>query len=305
MAASIVFACDDNYAGYTSVAIRSIIENSKENRDLDFYIFDSGISEQSKKSINKLKSKRVNIFFVEIDKDIFKNFPLTIEYISIATYFRLKLPSILSHLSKVIYLDVDILVNGEIFELFDVDLKGKSIGAVADPLLNHETSHLSNIGFKNPCSSYFNAGVLLIDLEKLRKINFENKVDEYLKKYKDKIKFQDQDILNVVLENDVNFISPKFNYMPAHRLLLKSKNKNRLTLYPHSLEIIKNAKNDAIVFHYCGKEKPWMYSCRHAGCRMFKHYQNGTDWKGRQYTDIKNITLTKKISFYFKRLWRN
>lgn len=305
MNASIVFACDDNYAGYTAVTIQSIIENITSDRKLDIYIFDSGISMKSRESIKKLESKNTSVSFIDIDKDLFKNFPLTIDYISIATYFRLKLPSVLPNISKVLYLDVDVLVNGDIFDLFDIDLNGKAVAAVADPLLNHETQHLHDIGLTSRDFGYFNAGVLLFDLTRLREIKFETQVEDFLTTYKDKLKFQDQDILNGVLGNDVLFIPPKYNLMPAHRLLLKSENENRLKLYPSAISDVQNAKKKGVVFHYCGKEKPWMYSCRHAGCRKFKHYQKSTEWSGREYTDIENLSLSKKISLYFKRLSRN
>ena len=219
---TLVFSVDDNYAIYLAVAIKSILCNKKTNNKIEIIIFDFSISSESKKKILELQQENITISFREVEENLFDDFPLTISYITVASYLRLKLPSLLPSHNKILYLDVDLLVFGDINELFTLHMNDKALLGVVDPLLNGNEQHKQEIGLDSK-NHYLNAGVLLIDLNKLRELDFESSVMKYLLNYKDIIKYQDQDIINAVIAKEAGIINPKFNYMPAFRRILRKK----------------------------------------------------------------------------------
>ncbi len=296
MKKTVVFACDDNYAKYLAVTMASLIANFDKEKDLEIIVFDAGISNQSKEKLSRLKNDKTVIHFIEIDPQIFADYPLTIEHISVATYFRLKLPSLLSNYRKVVYLDVDILVNKDVSPMWDIDIHTKAIAAVQEPygkVVSKE--YHEKIGIQDSNHKYFNAGILVMDLEKLRASNFEDRVVSYLEKYKGNIEYQDQDILNAVLQGNVEYIHPKYNYIPSYRNLLSPKRKSILDSLPYTKQEIVSLKNDATIYHYCGKKKPWMYGCTHHGSALYLKYQAATAWKGTGLLNKATTPITTKI----------
>lgn len=132
---NICLACDDNYSQYAGVLIASILTNAQEDDDLAIYILDDGISETHKNEILSLKSiKDCEINFICVNKDMFSEYKDvgTIGYISFATFYRLKLPSMLPNIKRIIYLDCDMVVCSSLKELYNSDIKDCCIGGCLD-----------------------------------------------------------------------------------------------------------------------------------------------------------------------------
>ena len=103
---NVCLACDDNYSKYAGVVIASILANATLDDNLSIYILDGGISEARKQEINSLKSiKDCEITFVTIDQSLFTEYTKikTHSYVTIATYYRLKLPTLLNEFSVLPY----------------------------------------------------------------------------------------------------------------------------------------------------------------------------------------------------------
>ena len=226
----VFFTSDNNYAPLISVALASICMNT--NDFVSFYVLDGGITEENKCKIESLKKdyKNFSIEFVKIDHKRFDGFGIP-EYLTIATYFRFLLADMFPKIGKAIYLDIDILVRGDIARLFKKDLDGYEIAAVEDQgskLLVEKCKKALNLPDNAP---YFNAGVLLLNLDIWRK----NKIPEQLflleKQYREKLLCADQDILNKCFYGKCKFLHEKYN-MPI-------------------------LKADTIIRHYYGALKPW------------------------------------------------
>ena len=122
---NICLACDNNYEKYAGVVIASVLNNSNPEDNLNIYILDGGIENDKKNEILELKSiKDCNIHFIQIDESMFEDYKkvATHEYISIATYYRLKLAKLLPDVERIIYFDCDMVVNTSLAELFNIDL---------------------------------------------------------------------------------------------------------------------------------------------------------------------------------------
>jgi UDP-galactose--lipooligosaccharide galactosyltransferase len=246
---NIAFSTDDHYAPYLSVSILSILKNNADSQ-ICFYILDFGISETNKNIIKDIVyTHNQEVSFISINKEDFSNFPMTISYISLATYARLNIAEYIPNIEKLLYIDVDTLTNGSLKELWDTDISKHALAACKDFFIEIEQpEYKAKIGLENHC--YFNAGVLLINMNKWKELNVLDMSLEWLDSYKEIIEYQDQDILNGIFKDKVKFINSRFNFTPSECGYIKHR-KNREIQFP------------AIIYHYTGPHKFWTKKCSH------------------------------------------
>ena len=160
----VVLSADNNYAQHMAVTIASLLYNLSGQCSVHFYILDGGLSEGNKQKIENLKViKHFTIEYIKINIDELGVYECNLPHLSVASYFRLKLPSILPNLDKVLYLDSDIVVNGDISPIFSINLNGFLLAAVQDPYTSESYKQSLDI-----TGLYFNAGVLLFNLAEMR-----------------------------------------------------------------------------------------------------------------------------------------
>ncbi|MCM1265056.1 MAG: glycosyltransferase family 8 protein [Candidatus Gastranaerophilales bacterium] len=275
---NIALSTDDNYAKYAGVVIASILENNK-NEDLVFYILDGGITPENKEKImNLITISDCEIQFIKIDDKLFEDYKKikTHKYINIATFYRLKLGSLLPNIDKVLYLDCDVVVNSNIKELYDTDIDNYYAAGAKDIACQ---THNKKPELKEG-SLYVNAGMLLFNLDKIRNENIEEKYLEYTQKNFENIFLGDQQIINVVLQGYIKQVDDCWN--------LQSSNFINRSIY------MKNPK----LIHYIGKQKPWIFASLNYYKDLYFKYLQMTDW---QYTgkDIwKHQTLSQICSIF-------
>ena len=251
---NICVACDDNYAEFAGVVITSVLNNAKPDDKLSFFILDGGISGTKKQEILSLKAiKDCNINFVEIDESLFEDYKKikTHSYLTIPAYYRLKLPSLLPNIDKIIYLDCDTVANTSLYPLFNTNIANFAIGAVKD--INKRMLK------RNP--KYFNSGVLLINLKYWRNNNIEEKLLQFTKANIDNIKVGDQEVLNRVLNNEVKILEDNWN--------VQSSNFTNRSSYTSSPKII----------HFVARNKPWKENCFSFHKNLYFKYLQLTPWK--------------------------
>ena len=234
---NIVFCINKSYIDILSVVLLSILENNRQDF-IHFYILTTDFSEEDKKNYDFLHNSYENfdISFIVPDKERFKDLQLNIDYISIETYYRYLIAEILPHEDKALYLDADIIVNGSLSELYHIDLKDNYIAGVKDAYIAH-TKYL-------PCELtaydlYINAGVLLCNLNKMREDKLADKLLENTIKYFDKIKYQDQDIINITCRGKIKEVDCIYNFTSQN------------------VKEDKNKIKKAVIIHYTGKLKAW------------------------------------------------
>lgn len=282
---NILFACDNNYAKYLLVAMSSIIKSRDKNREsypIDFYVLSSNISQESINYIEDfLKNRNAKIHFITVNNSDFEDFPIYIDYLSVATYSRLRTADYLpKNLDKIIYLDTDILVNDSLLPLWNTNLDDFPIAACEDPFIE-QSEYKKTIGIMDS-HKYFNAGVLLINLEKWRELDIFNSSLSAIKK--SNLKYQDQDILNLIFQHNLLYLDAKFNFTRNHREIIKKQgNKNPVV-----------ASMPIAIYHYVGAKKAWHAKCTVSNCSQFhKIYREfinpPSSW------NIEKISLLQKI----------
>lgn len=193
---NVVLASDDNYAQPLGTTIFSLFDNFRSDTHiLKVTILDGGITEENKTKISKIgETFSTEIVFNGMSNSDFEGFPL-VQYFSIVMYYRLLIPVIFKNKAdKVIYLDSDTLVLGNVATLYETNVDGFYIGAVRDFV---ENSVLTlNCPFYKYVKKYFNSGVLLMNIKKMNEDGFVKKTFDFLNEHSSELLYPDQDALN-------------------------------------------------------------------------------------------------------------
>jgi len=279
---NIVLAADDNYSSHLGVTLISLLDNFQDQRLLFIHILSDGIS---KKNLENLKlvgeKKNVYLFFYELTSDLLSACP-EVNHLSRTSYARLFIAELLPPaIEKIIYLDSDIIVLGNIAELYDQDLRGFPLGAVADVM----SKEILRIFFYHGLTNYFNAGVLVINLSLWRQMAVEERAKAFIKKYFKNMIRADQDILNCLFINNWELIDNRFNFDAKRKFFDKLPPSNTLIL------------------HYSDKIKPWHYLFIGISSRYYFYYREKTPWKKFDFKDKNLINFFKKyLLFIFKKI---
>lgn len=214
----IFFAIDDGYTPFLAVALQSLIENANKEYKYLIKVLHTNVQKEHMEQIKKFESENVNIEFVDLSYYIekVKDKLYVRDYYTNTTYFRLFLPELYPQYDKVLYLDGDIIVVGDISELYNTDMGTNLVAAAPDDIIQYNKVFqdyaelvIGVASYKN----YFNAGVLLMNLDELRKFNFQEKFLYLLEKVKFSVA-QDQDYLNRLCKGRVTLVDHAWDVMP-------------------------------------------------------------------------------------------
>jgi lipopolysaccharide biosynthesis glycosyltransferase/sulfatase maturation enzyme AslB (radical SAM superfamily) len=255
----IAVSVNNQYAPILGVMLHSLIETSDPCKNYDILVLCNGnnISPENTRRLTLTVKKHQNVVlrYVNVSRLLTDlSFYIRVNF-SIETYFRLFLPQVLPNYKKILYLDADMVVRHDIAELFDIDLEGNFLGAVRDPIItgSQESSvfntkeYMSKLGIKN-AYNYFQAGVLILDLEKLSSIS-KNMI-EYAAS--NECMLVDQDVLNLFCQGKVKFIDNIWN-VDVNTIAMSV-----IDSAPPDVKkrYISNREN-AYIYHFAGDIKPW------------------------------------------------
>ncbi|MCR5184940.1 MAG: 1-acyl-sn-glycerol-3-phosphate acyltransferase [Bacilli bacterium] len=215
---NIFYAVDDNYINLLKVAMSSMIDNASPNYKYHVYVLHTSLSMASKKILKqgvKRKNLQISFFNVQAQMELLSKKLNVRDYYTLTTYYRLILPNTFVFINKAIYLDSDIVVKGDISKLYEYHLGENLVGAVKDGSVQIFDEFITYVekALDIPHEHYFNAGILLMNLKKMREFHFEKKVTELVKKVSFKVA-QDQDLLNVICKDRVLYLPESWNKMP-------------------------------------------------------------------------------------------
>ncbi|MDR1401740.1 MAG: glycosyltransferase family 8 protein [Puniceicoccales bacterium] len=235
---NIAFVFDDKFSDLCKVAIYSIVKNTQSS--LAIYIVDCGIAENNRNQIAEFAAKYENILFLNFKKperiDAFEKFPKP-SHFSSAVFYRLALGKTFPDLKRIIYLDCDVIADGDIKEFWNVDLQTKSFGAMNDEINFFPPEDLERR--KNRAGIpleriYMSSGVLLIDLEKFERDRVFERILEFVGQCKKLLTCPEQDAMNICIHQSEYFpISPRFNFTPFSTLSKQCLQKNGAPLLIH------------------------------------------------------------------------
>ncbi len=262
---SIAVTIDENYARHFGVMLMSMMDKTRS--EIDVYVLFDHFSEETFEKLNAI-ADRFNgliLLYRPIDNAQFENLHLTRHFPSIC-YYRFQLGSVLpEQVTRVIYLDPDIIVTDDIQKLWGVEQGNKWLSAVP-----FSSRRLSILGLSKS-AGYFNSGVLLMNLTEWRKLNLEKACFSKARELGKVLVNPDQDVLNVVCKGNWGRLSLRWNMINGFF--------SRRALDVWSAEEIHEAKANKGIIHFTGSCKPWHYGSNHPMRKLYWHYLKQTPWK--------------------------
>lgn len=295
----IAICIDKNFIMQASVLITSILKTNKTK--IKIFIISNNIDLDSKKSLETLvQNSIISLEFINIDLNKIENFPIgNKNHLTNATYYRLLLPFLLpDYVNKILYLDCDMIVVDDLSNLYNTDITHTNCGCVID-MFNNDTNINKRLNYSLD-AGYFNAGLILINLDEWKKNNISDKALNFIDTYPEKCLAHDQDALNYALNGNYINLSCRYNmqldfFCDFSNLIVNN--------YFYS-DIIDSRKNPCII-HFTGPTKPWFKNCNHPYTILWNYFQSKTNWKHLkktyEYSGIKLIKyFIKKILIKFK-----
>lgn len=249
----VVMIADNNYAMLTAVALTSLKANKKRTSLYRIHILANGIKQENQDKLKSLSTSNFEVNLIEAERDN-QGFKKENLHVSTAAILKFEIPQFLPELEKVIYLDGDVIVQKDLEPLFEMDIQDRYAAVVKDivPLLVHKQPITKKLGISH--EFYFNSGVMLLNLKKIRQDNLTEKLYDYRENGINY--FMDQDALNVCFAENVEYISPYFNLVAS--ALERVERKTYAEFYGISYyKADKKYIDNAYILHLAGAEKPW------------------------------------------------
>ena len=263
----IFYACDDNFVKYTIVSLNSMIKNASKNEKYEIYVLHTYITDVMKNKLLELQNENFKITFCDVTshlESIYDRLPIR-DYYSKTTYYRLFIAEMFPEYEKAIYIDSDTVVQGDISELYAIDIGDNYLGGC------HEQAMVQVDAFGTYAEqvvgvsrhNFFNAGMIVINCEQFREHAVLDRFIEYLHDY-NFVVTQDEDYLNLICKDRVYWLDQRWNTEIFGEIA-----------YPIE---------EANILHYIMTSKPWHYDdCRHGD--IFWKYAEDTS----VYGEIKEV----------------
>ena len=235
----IFFSTDDNYVPFLDVTIRSLIANASKEYQYKIIVLNTGLNPENIAKVESLENDNFSIEFADISqavKDIEHMLPNCYHF-GLATWYRLFIQSLFPQYDKILYLDCDIIVLGDVSELYFTDLEGNSIAGVVEnwilhsPIFSLYTKEAVGVESKD----YINAGIMVMDLARFRQDRVEERFVELINTYNFDVIDPDQAYINYLCKGKIKYLPFAWNRTP--------------------LEMVECEKPKIV--HYALGAKPW------------------------------------------------
>jgi lipopolysaccharide biosynthesis glycosyltransferase len=260
----ILCSSDKNFLQHTAAMLCSLLENNRVFRIHVLHSADVGDLAELARFVAKYGAELVSH---EITPESFEGLRVD-KHVSEATYYRLVAPQILSEtIHKILYLDSDTIVRHSLRDLWETDLSDSPLAAVPDPLWDPTREEYAKWhSLKLPSGAkYFNAGVMLINLDFWRRYNVHGNAVDFIREYPEQVNYWDQDALNAMVVNRWISLPPTWNAIHQH--------------FHH----VPRVPDPAIV-HFSGPVKPWHWQwlkVEHPLKFEYHKYRRKTPWRYR------------------------
>jgi len=264
---SILMAFDEEYVAPLSVTVASLLESLRPGTGLDLYLMSSGLTPKTRGNLERAWDNRVRLHWASLDNRKLESLRGYGYPSSPAANFRLLLGSSLpDDVSKVIYLDADLLIRRDICGLWEQDMQDNIVLAVQDSYIQRLPAPLlparERAKGERP---YFNSGVMVVDLRAWRAAGIEQCCLAAAGRLPRRTKYLDQHVLNACLAGRWGWLTPVWNkqffvdVFPDWRCS------------PYREEEFQEARRNPAIIHFCSRTKPWHWFCDHPRQDVFAY----------------------------------
>jgi lipopolysaccharide biosynthesis glycosyltransferase len=295
----VVAGADERYSIGIAVTIRSALQHLDKSRRVRLYVLDGGIESDTRQDLLRFwEDPRLQVEWISADMDSLRDL-ITDGYLNHTTYLRLLIPQILpSSTKKVLYLDSDLLIRKDLGMLWDEELGDHAILAgqeTSTPYVDSKVVFVdqplkySKLGTTSPVRNYrelgmnptnkvFNAGILLINLEKWRSENIPMQARQCLAEHREHVLFCDQYALNVVLANSWRELDTRWNQTASCYIYENAEES------PFDVSTYDKLMTDPWICHFTSQRKPWHHDYEHPYKTEFLSFLEGTRWMKKLIT---------------------
>lgn len=246
---NILFTTDGNYLKHIYECIQSFLRFPVEE-GYHIYIFHSDCDQKKMDDFKSSIGDRAVIDFIYIDPALFSEFPDNKRYPKLIYYRIFAAQFLPEHLDRILYLDGDIVVINPLEELYHMDFGDHYFCACTHVGKVMKKINQVRLGIKED-SNYYNSGILLMNLEKLRKEQDTEEVLQYAVEKRQSLMLPDQDVITALYGNQIKSIDTlKYNINDRILLMHNAKVENE------KIDVDWVRKNSVII-HYFGRNKPW------------------------------------------------
>lgn len=262
----VVCATDDNYVMSAAVMMYSALANYEGAEPIHFYVIDGGISESNRTRVSRILSAfSCSLEWLRPVQQPAADLP-RLSWATATSYYRLFLPDLIpGTIEKVLYLDSDVLVLGDISRLWQLDVEHFYVLATPDDFIPDMAAADHLIGCpavpEEENVEYFNAGVLVVNLAQWRQDGFSAKMWAHLRQYHQFMQYMDQDALNLAAAGRWGRLSGVWNQcVPTWER-----------------DNVVKPDPDGII-HFTGPNKPWQGTATYPARAIFDEYLRGSGW---------------------------
>ncbi len=249
----IFFSTDDNYVKFLDIAVRSLIKNASKDYKYKIIVLNTGLNKENISKIKELENDCFEIDFPDISskvEDLSKKLP-NLYHFGLAAYYRLFIQSLYPEYDKILYLDCDIVVEGDVSKLYETDVEGFFVAGVVEqfilrtPEFSKYTKEAVGVDSKN----YINSGIMVMNLKEFRKNRIEEKFTYLINKYNFDVIDPDQAYINFLCKDKIKYLDVSWNRTPLEDLVCETPN----------------------IVHYALYKKPWQYDDVFLGEHFWKY----------------------------------
>ena len=256
---NIALITDNSYIIPTATTIWSIIKNKNVSTKLNIYIVTADIQSSLENVFLRFLSESVNVQIIHASADRFHGMHVAKAgapcVASEAALLKFELPNLISDQDKLLYLDGDLIVRKDLSDLYSTDIEGVYAAVVVDS---------GSIYYKHKyvqlVDQYFNSGVMLLNLDKMRKDSCSQLLIEQKKKNKDSM-LMDQNVFNVVFDRNIKTLPIIYNFLYVN--LLRAAGKYDISqindVYGTHFATLNEIRDQAVIVQFSSKDKPWKY----------------------------------------------
>jgi lipopolysaccharide biosynthesis glycosyltransferase len=256
---AVIISIDTAYVEPACTMLRSLAANTTLDR-VTVRVLHNDLDDRA---VDVLKRQRPDI--LDLEATAVEGPALSVDagsHISDATYRKLTASRACGEFDRLVILDVDIMVLGDVRELYEVDLEGRSMAAVQDAFNPYLTSP-----FAFPASiedetkyrglTYFNSGVMVIDVRRWTQESVDERAVDFARDGS-RVKIWEQDALNGVLAGNWTRLDPRWNCFPISELARHVRVRNMLATRGMGLSELRKWEEEAKIIHFVGRDKPWL-----------------------------------------------
>lgn len=249
---NVAYGFDNNYHYITHVSMKSIMLFQNKDTFINFFILVSNLTQEQKEVINRIGLEHSNCKIKFFDMGTkYKNFKIPSAIWSTANFYRIILQDLLKNEKKILYLDVDTLIYKDLTKIYNYNINGKYYIGMPE-YKDEEFFQKYNVSFNN----FINTGVILCNLEELRKGKISKKIEDFIIKYNNDLKFPVNEPTNYITHSKNGYFTPEYvvigfcnefepyNYYKHFRMKI-------------NLEKVLKSYKDPYIYHFIIHIKPW------------------------------------------------